>query len=228
MDQRIAETPKEGKHKKKNLDAPVPVRKVVAFVFRSRKLRGLFLLRLLHSCAAHVMLSTLSLFITSALGEGKERYSDLLSFNSAIFTSVQMAQPLVAYLLKMSCRWALTVGMVTIAASRTLFVLYATSFATCCSCYACAIVGIALYMPAVSAATTQASDANTIGLILGLSSTMETIAETVMPFIGGLVFELWGPYGPCTVAMCCSIIAVAPALVLHQDHDDKDDEKKHA
>lgn len=202
--------------KSKSHSPGMPVRQAVRQVANDANLRLLFLMRLCQSCAAHVMFSTLGLFMTKALGEPKEKYADLLSLNAMTFTCVQVLQPFVARIIGLSCTASLFGGMVIIAVSRAIFVFCATSFLRCFACYALAIVGIGMYIPAVVASTTAMVDPNIVGLTLGLSATVETVAETLMPIVGGIVFEMVGPYGPCTVAMTCSVLGVIPAMAFQR------------
>lgn len=207
-----------GKHSAHRVADPAkstaPVGAVLLRVLRNPEMRAYFLMRLCQSSAAHIMFSTLGLVIVAELREPKEKLADLLSFNSVIFVAVQVLQPVVARAVGMSGRLAMTFGMGIIVLGRILMLCYMSSFGLLLAYYALVIVGIGLYLPAVTAAVTACADESEVGLIFGVFGTMETAAEIAMPLVGGVVFEVIGPRGPMCVAVVCSCLGTLPLLLL--------------
>eukprot|EP00933_Yihiella_yeosuensis_P066051 TRINITY_DN70129_c0_g1_i1.p1 TRINITY_DN70129_c0_g1~~TRINITY_DN70129_c0_g1_i1.p1 ORF type:complete len:332 (+),score=33.31 TRINITY_DN70129_c0_g1_i1:3-998(+) len=188
----------------------VGLRTALAALTGNRDLCLLIAVRFFHASSAHLMFATLGLFITDALAEPKERLADLLTCNSIVFTAVQLLQPLLSSSIKnLQPDFVLMSGMSAIVIGRLLFFIFCTSFTRCLYLYAVTLVGIGFYLPSMSAALTASADKQSLGLVLGVSTTVESVTETIMPVVSGMLFEALGPYGPCGLSLIFSCVSAA-------------------
>ncbi len=178
----------------------------IGAVFGRRELRPLLLLLLLVTLIMALFVTTIGLFLQLRVGAPVAE-AGLPPTIFGILNIVFQLALLPRLVRRYGERALIPVGFVALALAN-LGLFFASSLLTTTALAVFLALGITLLRPSLTALITRVTPPGEVGRVLGVTTSLDSLAEIIAPLLGGALIEVFNPAAPGLLAAAIAAVAL--------------------